>query len=119
MASLEGRYDDDTLVRFTREERAQLQTLHQRQDAKFEEIARLLATELGLSEADACEAAEEAIEDWDEAVEMENAQPPVPTPLQKLLGEFFDISNEIANIRDDMVAREFLDKPGDGDDEIC
>jgi hypothetical protein len=114
MPDSEDHYDDDTLRRFTREERAQLRALHQRQDAKFDEIAHLLATELGLSGVDAREEAEEVIETWDEEVETQN-KTLVDTPLQKLLTEFFAIANDIANIRDDMVAREFGAFRGDDD----
>jgi hypothetical protein len=106
MVALEDHYDDDTLRQFTREERAQLHALHQRQEGKFDQIARLMATELGLSEADAREEAKEQIETWHAEVEIEN-KTPVDTPLQKLLSEFFATANDIANIRDDMVAREF------------
>ena len=107
MAALEDRYNDETLVRFTYAERAQLRVLHQQQDAKFEEIAGLLVTELGLSEADARAEAEVAIETWDEEIETENVSSPANPGLQKLLSEFFTITNDIANIRDDMIAREF------------
>jgi phosphopantetheinyl transferase (holo-ACP synthase) len=53
MGSFEENYGNDVLrTFFTEEERTQLQTLHQRLDDIFDEIAAFLAKELGYGEAD-------------------------------------------------------------------
>jgi len=68
-----------------------------RRAEKFEEIVRLLSNELG-SDVDAEQEAKEAIEQWEETVEMEDAPTSPATPLQSLLREYHDICEEILDI---------------------
>jgi hypothetical protein len=92
---------------FTKEERVQVQALHQRLDDKFDEIALFLAKALGYNEANPrCrEEAEEAIDRWEEDVEMAD-NPIEPTDqLQLLLRDYHEISEQIMDIRDDAIAR--------------
>jgi acyl-CoA reductase-like NAD-dependent aldehyde dehydrogenase len=77
------------LFQFTNEERALLRDLHDGLDAKFDEIARLLAIQLGYNPADprGREEAQDAIDRWEENAEMERKPIEPTSPLQRLLRE--------------------------------
>jgi hypothetical protein len=121
MGSFERNYDKDALRTFTQKEREQLQTLHQRLDEKFDEIASSLAKELGYPEADprSYEDATEAIDRWHENVTMADSpfkwQKAIKSaiPLQHLLSEHHSLFEEILDIRDEAIERE--DKEGGSD----
>jgi len=72
MGSFEKNYGDEGLRMFTEKERAQLRALHQRLDEKVDEIAYLMAKQLGYDKADprAREEADQAIDRWEEDAEM-------------------------------------------------
>jgi hypothetical protein len=102
MGSFEENYSEDVLRTFTEEERAQLRKLHQQLDDKFDEIASLLAEQLGYSATDprCYEEAEKVIDRWEEDAEIA-ADPIEPTnALQGLLRQHHDIAEEILGIRD-------------------
>jgi hypothetical protein len=102
MGSFEENYSEDVLRTFTEEERAQLRKLHQQLDDKFDEIASLLAGQLGYSTTDprCYEEAEKVIDRWEADAEIA-AYPIEPTKaLQGLLRQHHDIAEEILGIRD-------------------
>lgn len=102
MGSSDENYDSEALGTFTAQQRIRLQALHQRLDVKFDEIASFLAKKLGYSEADpgVDEEATEAIERWEEDIEMAD-NPIEPTDsLQRLLAEHHSIAEEILDIRE-------------------
>src|SRR6516164_285005 len=83
---------------------------HALQDAKFREIADLIAVNLGYGSFDALGAQEklvveletrEAIERWEEIAEMMMPSVEPKNSLQKLLREHHDIGEMILNIRDE------------------
>jgi acyl-CoA reductase-like NAD-dependent aldehyde dehydrogenase len=107
MGSFEENYPNDALASFTAEQRKQLEALHQRLDAKYEEIARLIAIDAGLTERsrEAYNAADEAIEQWEEDVEISDRPVEATTPLQRLLDEHHQISDQITIVWDDALER--------------
>jgi hypothetical protein len=104
MGSFEENYSEDTLRAFTEKERAQLWELYSALDAKFDEIAALMARELGCSEAQAREEAEQAAEGWDEP-ELE-VYALVNSPIRRLLRVHHEISKAIFDIRDSRIPGE-------------
>jgi hypothetical protein len=116
MGSFEANYTEEELRKFTDQERALLRDLHDGLDAKFDEIARFLAIQLGYNAADprGREEAQDAIDRWEEDVEIRKAAAEIrkaaafePTsPLQRLLREHYDISELIMNIHDDAIQRD-------------
>jgi len=83
---------------------------HALQDAKFREIADLIAVSLGYGSFDALGAEEklaveletrEAIERWEEIAEMMMPSVEPKNSLQKLLREHHDIGEAILDIRDE------------------
>jgi hypothetical protein len=70
--SSEENYSEDVLRTFIEEERAQLRKLHQQLDDKFDEIASLLAEQLGFSTTGprCYEKAENVIDRWEEDAEI-------------------------------------------------
>jgi hypothetical protein len=108
MGSFEANYTEEELRKFTDQERALLRDLHDGLDAKFDEIARFLAIQLGYNAADprGREEAQDAIDRWEEDVEIRKAGALEPTsPLQRLLREHYDISDMIMDIHDDAIQR--------------
>jgi hypothetical protein len=102
MGSFEENYSEDVLRTFTEEERVQLRKVHQQLDDKYDEIASLLAEQLGYSGTDPrrYEEAEKVIDRWEEDAEIA-ADPIEPTnALQGLLRQHYDIAEEILGIRD-------------------
>jgi hypothetical protein len=110
MGSFEVNYTEEELRKFTDQERALLRDLHDGLDAKFDEIARFLAIELGYNPADprVREEAQDAIDRWDEDVEIRKAGALVEpiSPLQRLLREHYDITDMIMAIHDDAIQRD-------------
>jgi hypothetical protein len=101
MGSFE-QYDDNELRSFTPEQRKTLQALHIRFDEKFDEIAALLAKQLGYrSESqEARYEAEEAIDQWAEDVEIADDPIEPKSDLQRLLHEHYLIAEEIMDVRE-------------------
>jgi hypothetical protein len=107
MGSFEENYSKAALRMFTDQEQATLRRLHQLLDEKFDEIESFLAKQLGLANAD--DEAEEAIERWEEDAQMADT-PPTPTgALQRLLSEHHEISEQILDIRDRAIGRDYGD----------
>jgi len=109
MGSFEENYGNDVLrTFFTEEERTQLQTLHQRLDDIFDEIAAFRAKELGYGEADprARQEASDAIERWEEDAQMADNPVRPTSSLHRLLDEHHSISEEIMDIRDEAIERD-------------
>ena len=104
MGSFEQEYGDDSLSTFTGKERTQLRKLHRQLDDKFDEIAALLARELGCNEADAREEAVQALERWEEDIKIGTQIEPT-TPLQRLLYDYCEMSEAIQDIRDEALFR--------------
>ncbi len=71
----------------------------ERRAKKFGEIMRLLAQTLG-DDAKLEQETKDAIEQWEETVEMEVIPPDPKTPLQCLLRDYHDICEEILDIQD-------------------
>jgi hypothetical protein len=107
MGSFEESYDREALRSFTQEQSALLRELHQKLDAKYDEIAAHIAKQLNYDEDDSRshEEAEEAIRLWEEGVEMDPARWPIaaePTDkLQQLLKERHEIVESILDVRDE------------------
>jgi hypothetical protein len=107
MGSFEENYDSEALRSFTKEQCATLRELHQKLDAKNDEIAAHVAKHLGYDEGDprSHEEASEAIMNWEEDVEMDPAQwrfADKPThKLQQLLKERHEIAETILDVRDE------------------
>ena len=76
----------------------------QRRAEKFQEIIRSLSTTLGPG-ADLEQEAMDAIEMFEETVEMEHASPDLLTPLELLLGDYHNVCEEILNIQDTFAGR--------------
>ena len=100
MGSFEGSYPAKVLRTFTQEQQAQLRTLHERLDGKVDEIASHVAEQLGKDKADPTirEEALEAIERWEQDVEMRAAPPKPVGKLQHLLSEHHLISENIMDV---------------------
>ena len=71
-----------------------------RRAEKFNEIKQLLAETLGPN-ADLEEEALDAIDEWENTVEMEDAPIAATTPLQRLLREYHYICEEILDLDED------------------
>jgi acyl-CoA reductase-like NAD-dependent aldehyde dehydrogenase len=107
MGSFEEHYPNDALASFTGEQRRQLRSLHENLDAKYEEIALLIANDIGLPERsrEAYNAADQAIERWEEDAEISDHPVAPTTPLQRLLQEHHQISDQITVVWDDALER--------------
>lgn len=111
MGSFEMNYPDAVVrdMKLTEEELTKLRDLHKQLDKKFDEITTLVAKEFALDKTDphVREAAEDAIEEWDDiAEENEEVEEVEPrTPFEQLLSEHLDLGNKIMNIRDEVIAR--------------
>jgi len=76
----------------------------QRRAEKFQEIIRSLSTTLGPG-VDLEQEAMDAIEMFEETVEMGHASPDLLTPLELLLGDYHNVCEEILNIQDTFAGR--------------
>jgi hypothetical protein len=108
LSSFEMNYDPDALHSLTSEERAKLRELHRILDEHFAKVSAAVAKQLGYDEQDPRAATEalDAIDSWEEGVEMENREIDQPTELQSLLAEHARILEEILDIRDTAFERD-------------
>ncbi len=110
MGSFEATYPDAVVrhMKLTEEELTELRELHKQLDNKFDEIATFMAKELALHKTDPLvrEAAENAIEEWEDMEEEKGVEAVEPrTPFEQLLSEHLDLGSEIMSIRDEVIAR--------------
>jgi hypothetical protein len=119
------RDDDDDDFEFTKAERVKLKALHEQLGKKYDEIAALIARQLGLGDDpnalsddardQVCERADAEIERWDEKDVVaaghpkiwrsEGIKPELVTPLFHLLREHHELAEKILNIRDRATER--------------
>jgi hypothetical protein len=75
-------------------------SLEEMGEAKFQEICQLLAVDLGLSGERLTNEGQMAIKRWEEAAEMQDIPPAPSSPLQKLLKEHYELSEQILDAED-------------------
>ena len=108
--------DDDRLA-LTPEEEEQIARLTRLRETKYGEIIQELANQYGLgnvNEADPDDPqivqlkreAEEAADNWDTA-EVDAPRLTATTPFQRLLAEHYELGEQILNIQDEAMLRQF------------
>jgi hypothetical protein len=112
VGSFKVNYGKEDVSSFTPQELERLRELHTRFDATFADISSTIATELKCDPAQAEEAAEAAMEEFELAV-LENWDAEFPHPndtrLMALLKKQREIWEEIMNVRDEVFVREHPD----------
>ena len=104
-------YDDATLAGLTPHERKTLQALHHQLDEKYDEIATFIEKELRCSQEHAYAEADEAIDRWEEDVEMSDSPIKPNSLLQHLLSAHHEIAEQIMDIRDGAIERDLHEDP--------
>ena len=96
--------------------RNDLKVLQLRRDEKFQDIILVIAGGLSFGEFEAladeqktrfANEAEDAIDEWEEMIQLHVPPPEPTTPLQTLLRDYHEICGWIMDIHDEDVARRF------------